>query len=61
MLAAGAVGLYYLLTEHLKHVTQAIPYVFLMACPLMHLLHGHRHGRHGNRDPEVSKGAPPRT
>ncbi|MDE2082288.1 MAG: DUF2933 domain-containing protein [Burkholderiales bacterium] len=48
MLAAGAVGIYYLLTEHLTHVTQAIPYLFLLACPLMHYFHGH--GRHGHRD-----------
>jgi hypothetical protein len=49
MLVAGLVGLYYLVTEHLTHVTQAIPYLFLLACPLMHLL-GHPHGdrhRHG--------------
>jgi hypothetical protein len=26
MLAAGALGIYYLLTEHLTHVAQAIPY-----------------------------------
>lgn len=44
---AGAVGLYYLLTEHLTHVTQAIPFVFLLACPLMHLF-GHHHGGHGS-------------
>jgi hypothetical protein len=47
MLVAGAVGIYYLLTEHLTHATQAIPYLFLLACPLMHLL-GHHHGRHGH-------------
>ncbi len=46
MLVAGAVGVYYLLTEHLTHVTQAIPYLFLLACPLMHLF-GHHHGGHG--------------
>ena len=46
MLVAGAVGIYYLLTEHLVHVTQAVPYLFLLACPLMHLFHGH--GRHGH-------------
>jgi len=46
MLVAGAVGIYYLLTEHLAHVTQAVPYLFLLACPLMHLFHGH--GRHGH-------------
>lgn len=49
MLVAGAVGVYYLLTEHLAHVTQAVPYLFLLACPLMHLFHGHgHHGRHGH-------------
>ena len=48
MLVAGAVGIHYLLTEHLTHVTQAIPYLFLLACPLMHFFHGH--GRHGRRD-----------
>jgi hypothetical protein len=42
MLVAGAVGVDYLLTEHLTHVTHAIPYLFLLACPLMHFLHGHR-------------------
>lgn len=46
MLIAGAVGVYYLLTEHLTHLTQAIPYLFLLACPLMHLF-GHHHGGHG--------------
>jgi hypothetical protein len=46
MLVAGAVGVYYLLTEHLTHISQAIPYLVLLACPLMHLF-GHHHGRHG--------------
>jgi len=46
-LVAGAVGIYYLLTEHLTHVGQAIPYLPLLACPLMHLFgHGHGHGEH---------------
>ncbi|MGM9489194.1 DUF2933 domain-containing protein [Ideonella sp. YS5] len=49
MLVAGAVGIYYLLTEHLTHVTQAVPYLFLLACPLMHLF-GHHHGGHGAHD-----------
>jgi hypothetical protein len=50
MLLAGAVGLYYLLTEHLAHAAQAVPYLFLLACPLMHMFHGH-HG-HGGHDPD---------
>jgi len=52
MLAAGAVGVYYLLTEHLTHVAQAIPYLLLVACPLMHLF-GHHHGGHSGRSPHV--------
>lgn len=49
MLVAGAVGIYYLLTEHPAHVAQAVPYLFLLACPLMHLFHGHgHHGHHGH-------------
>ena len=63
-LVAGAVGVYYLLTEHLTHVTQAIPYLFLLACPLMHLFHGHGHGHghhhQGSRDSESSTGLPPK-
>lgn len=47
MLVAGAAGLYYLVTEHPTHVSQAIPYLLLLACPLMHLFHGH-HGRQGH-------------
>lgn len=50
MLIAGAVGVYYLLTEHLAHVTQAVPYLFLLACPLMHLFHGHGHHGHHRHD-----------
>lgn len=50
MLVAGAVGIYYLLTEHLTHVTQAVPYLFLLACPLMQLFHGHGHHGHDGHD-----------
>lgn len=51
MLIAGAVGIYYLLTEHLTHVTQAIPYLFLLACPLMHPFGHHGHGGHSHHAP----------
>lgn len=46
-LAVAAAGLYLLVT-HTGHVLGALPYLLLMACPLMHLLHGH--GRHGHGD-----------
>ncbi|SEP36800.1 Protein of unknown function [Rhodospirillales bacterium URHD0017] len=48
-LAVAAAGLYLLVT-HTGHVLVALPYLLLMACPLMHFLHGHGqhdHGDHG--------------
>ena len=39
---------YFLLQEHLVHVAAALPYLFVLACPLMHVFmhrgHGHLHG-----------------
>jgi hypothetical protein len=49
-LIAAAVGLY-LLVYHLNHILLAIPYLILLACPLMHLMHRGHHGhRHQERD-----------
>lgn len=45
---AAAVG--WMFYRHNAHLTQLLPFLFLLACPLMHLFgHGHhgRHGRHG--------------
>jgi len=36
---------YYLLTVHRQHLAIALPYLFLLACPLMHIF-GHKHGHH---------------
>jgi hypothetical protein len=33
----------YLLWNHTGHVFSALPYLILLACPLMHIF-GHRHG-----------------
>jgi hypothetical protein len=43
------VGGYFLLTEHRAHLFGALPYLLLLACPVMHLfMHkGHGHGGHG--------------
>ncbi len=49
-LIAAAVGLY-LLVYHLNHILLAIPYLILLACPFMHLMHRGHHGhRHQERD-----------
>ena len=43
------IGLALLLTKHWVHALGFLPYAFLLACPLMHLFHGHggQHRRHG--------------
>lgn len=45
---------YYLLTEHKEHLAVALPYLILLACPLMHIFHGH-HGGHGNHHKDQEK------
>lgn len=48
-LAIAALGVY-LLWTHTGHVLSALPYVILLACPLMHFFghgHGHRHDHEG--------------
>lgn len=55
----AAVGAYFLVTEHREHVIQYLPYVLLMACPLMHIFgHGHGHGGHDHHEHQDKKQAP---
>lgn len=39
-----AVAGYFLVTEHAAHTIAVLPWLFLLACPLMHMFH---HGHHG--------------
>jgi fucose permease len=48
-LALAAIGAY-LLWNHTGHLVYALPYLFLLACPLMHLF-GHRHHGHQHDQP----------
>lgn len=43
-----------LFTEHRAHVLGILPYLFLLACPLMHLFmhHGHSQHHHNNQEGE---------
>ena len=47
-----AIGAYLLATEHQAHLFGALPWLLLLACPLMHLFmhHGHDHGASPERD-----------
>jgi hypothetical protein len=64
-LVFGAIAAYFLLTEHLAHVLGALPLLFLLACPLMHVFmhHGHAHGNHrhgdGTSNPDAGKSSQP--
>ena len=46
------VAAFFLLTEHTAHVFGVLPYLLVLACPLMHLFmhHGHHGGHHGSHD-----------
>lgn len=45
------IGAFFLLREHWGHVAGYWPYLLLLACPVMHLFHGHgSHGSHGHHD-----------
>lgn len=47
LLMVAAIGGFYLLREHWDHVAGQWVYLLLLACPLMHVFHGHR--SHGDR------------
>ena len=45
LLVFGAVAAYFLLSEHRAHFFGALPFLLLLACPLMHVF---MHGGHGS-------------
>ncbi len=50
MLMGGSlivIVLFFVLREHWGHALGLLPYLLLLACPLMHLFHGHGHHGHG--------------
>lgn len=51
----ASVGIYAVM-EHRNHLFRALPYLIFLACPLMHLFHGHAH--QGNHQ-DVQHGTPP--
>ena len=55
-LAVLAVAGFFLLTEHRAHTLGALPFLVILACPLIHLFHGH--GGHGDHSKDETD-APP--
>ena len=56
LLVFGAVAAYFLLSEHRAHFFGALPFLLLLACPLMHVFMHHGHGgnghHHGDNEPK---------
>ncbi len=53
LLAFLGVGGYFLWTEHQAHVIEALPWVLILGCLLMHLF---MHGGHGHGDDNGDQG-----
>lgn len=55
-----AIASFFLVTEHTAHVFDALPFLLLLACPLMHMFMHHGYGGHGGHDDKSSdqKGSP---
>ena len=52
-----AIGGYFLITEHGAHIVPFLPWLLLLACPLMHLfMHGGHGGHHS--DDQAGDSAP---
>jgi hypothetical protein len=47
-----AIAAFFLLSEHRAHVFGVVPYLLLLACPVLHFFMHRRHGRHGRREDE---------
>ena len=50
-----AIAGFYLVTEHTAHLFGILPYLLLLLCPVMHLLHGGHGGRHGHQQSNTTQ------
>jgi hypothetical protein len=53
-----AIAGFFLLTEHRAHLLGVLPFLLLLACPLMHLMHGGHGGHGGSRGRDAPEGDP---
>ena len=58
LLAFGGISLY-VLTEHWAHAAPYLPWLLILACPLMHIFMHRGHGGHGGHDPSEQASGPP--
>jgi hypothetical protein len=57
---AGAIAViaYFLISEHRAHFIQYLPFLLLLACPLLHLFMHGGHGGHGDHGDSGKDGVP---
>jgi len=48
MIGFGIVAAFFLVSEHWAHLYGWLPFLFILACPLMHIFMHHGHGSHGD-------------
>ncbi len=47
LIVFGAIAAYFVLSEHRAHFLGGLPFLLLLACPLMHVFRHGSHGGHG--------------
>ncbi|MBI2313931.1 MAG: DUF2933 domain-containing protein [Betaproteobacteria bacterium] len=50
-----AIAGFFLFTEHTAHVLGVLPYLLLLACPLLHFFMHGSHGGHGDHEGPAGK------
>lgn len=53
----AGVAAYFLWTEHHAHLSQALPWILLLLCPLMHVFMHRSHGEHSPPGASDDRGA----
>lgn len=48
-------GAFLLMSEHRAHVLGFLPFLLLLACPLLHVFMHGGHGKHGGHDSEANR------
>ena len=56
LLAFLAIAGFFLITEHRAHLLGALPFLLLLACPLLHVFMHGGHGGHGGHAGKRRKG-----
>lgn len=59
LIAFLAIAGFYLIAEHRAHLFGWLPFLLLLACPLLHMFMHRGHGSHGGGDDGNSGSAPP--